>query len=253
MGALERKNYRTSRGDVPLWGVFEEHDPARPVLLLIRGAFAGAEDWTVFISAFPQADVVLAHLPGMHSPFLRRSSIGDFAKAFDEVIARAFQGRRVVVVGLSMGGLVALSLQAEPVGGIIACDPPLSTDRLWPLIDMFRGNLADQATSPDLCKWITNLFGLTLTDVANVDYRPLLDALRFKVDIIIGGVPLEPARPLDAQPGLMTQEDRAFVIAHPMVRSLVVPGGHNVPRAAPWQVVAVVNRALHSLTAPAAL
>jgi pimeloyl-ACP methyl ester carboxylesterase len=246
MADFPKRSFRTSCGEVPLWAPFDRHVPAKPVLLVIRGAFAALDDWTVMVDAFSQADVVQAHLPGMHSPFHQPGGIAGFGRAFDEVIDQAFAGRRVVVLGLSMGGLVAMTLRSSAVTQVIACDPPLSTAGLWPLIPELQAKLADSAVGAELRSWITDLFGVSAAGVENVDYRPLLDGLTVRTDIIIAALPLEPERDLPVQPGFMSADDRAFVRRHPKVRVLIAPNtGHNVPRHAPWVMTAVVNRALY--------
>ncbi|WP_304170142.1 alpha/beta fold hydrolase [Phenylobacterium aquaticum] len=242
---LEQRTVRTSKGDIPLWGRFGQHDASRPVLLVIRGAFGGRDDWTILVSAFPQADVVLAHLPGMYTPFLDRSSVPDFAAAFDEVITRMFANRRVVVMGLSIGGLVAMSLKAKEMAAVVACDPPLSTIGLWPMRDKLREIVTSELVTPSLLAWVENIFGVTPRGEVNVDYRGVLGGTTVPTSIVVGGVPLEPERALAQFPSFVSSADREVLNACPGLEVMLAPdAGHNLAKTAAWLVVVAVNGAI---------
>jgi hypothetical protein len=192
-------------------------------VLLIRGAFAGEDVYNGLPASFRDADVLLAHLPGMHTPFLAESTVAAMAAAFDEACAHL--RRRPHLLGFSMGGIVALAM--KQAASILAVDPPLQTAPLWPLIAKFR---REGAARPELREWLMNLFGVAPNKVVNRDYRPLVDEVQVPLKILIAGEPLEPERFASATPGLITAEDRRWLLQHPKVDAQIIEGvGHNIP------------------------
>jgi pimeloyl-ACP methyl ester carboxylesterase len=217
------RTFQTSLGPVPLWGNLDRFDAARPLLLVIRGAFAGLEDWTKFVHGAPGANVALAHLPGMHSPHLSECSVPAFARAFDEV-ADQLGLTDPVVLGLSIGGLVGFAMKRA--AAVVAIDPPLSTAGLWPLIPRLRAAVADQ---PELADWVESLFGVTGSGVEDRDYSglPAGSAPGF---VLLAGDPLEPERRIDRLPSLVSEADRQAYARLPHLKTMVIPDtGHNLP------------------------
>jgi hypothetical protein len=232
----------TAQGPVPVWGRFGR-SATRPVVFIVRGAFADPESLTRLPPDLPEADVALVHLPGMHSPFFAESSVRAFAAAFDEVVAREFAGRPLVKAGLSTGALVALAMRSP--GAVAAFDPPLTTDALWPLIPGLRVSARD---SELMAGWISEIFGVTAEGLENRDYRPLLEACKEPGVVVIPGEPLEPPRPLPSLPGLMTAEDRMLAQRHPTLRAMIIQGaGHNIPRDHPRIIPLAIRQALAAL------
>ena len=222
----EGRVFDTSRGPILVHGRLDDFRAGRPLLVMIRGAFPEIDQMVELGARFPQADFAWWDLPGMHSPAFAESSVAGFARAMDEAIDLAFPGRPVNVLGLSIGGTVALHLRNPFVRAVVACDPPLSTGGLWPIRDRFR--LQGRAGFAD---WVWALFGIDDEGVVNRDYRAALEGLHRPVRVLLGADPLEPERPTPRTPSLVSREDRALYAAHKGVDVLVVEGaGHNIPR-----------------------
>lgn len=221
--------FQTSLGPVPLWGEFDRFDAARPMVFVIRGAFDELDSMTRFQDHAPDVDVALVHLPGMHSPYFADCSVHAFAQAFDEVLA-ALRRPRVILLGLSTGALVAMAMQGADA--LIAVEPPLSPPAMWPLIPRLR---TAAAQDPEVARWVEGLFSMA-------DYGDLLaDCLPGVV--LLGGEALEPIRPVDRLPSLVSAADRERIATTPHLRVMTVPGvGHNIPAQAPGALLCALRQ-----------
>lgn len=212
----------TRHGPVPVWATLR--DPDATSIVVIRGAMAEL-DQLVSLQRHPTASVVLLHLPGMYTPFFAENSVETFAQAFDQVIGRLGL-RRALVIGLSIGGAVALAMQHQAVRRLLLLDTPLTTDDLWPLEEAFA---TPSQRIPAAGRWFHDMLGYSPAGWERRDYTPLLERLDKPTTVLLGGVPLQPRRPLDRQPSLVCEADRARYRRHPMVEVRVVPAaGHNV-------------------------
>ena len=222
---MDTWTFETSLGPVPIWGRLES--PERTLLFVVRGALPTFDHMFDLALLLADIDVALVHLPGMYTPFFAQSTPQVFGRAFDEVLATLGYGR-VVVVGVSMGGVAALAMKSPAVRRLILVDTPLSTGGLWPLHERFRKQVA---ANPPAQKWLWELFGIGPSAVENRDYRPLLETMTVPATVFVGGQPLGEPRPVDEMPSLVSDEDRALSDRHPRVEVLVVKdAGHNVPR-----------------------
>jgi pimeloyl-ACP methyl ester carboxylesterase len=176
----------------------------------------------------------------MFSPHLTKVSVGAFACAFDEAMKAAFPNRTFLAVGLSVGGLVAMSMQAS--SAFVAVDAPLSTASIWSMIGPMRKFIQ---ANPGMTEWVGNILGIARDSVVNRDYRPLVASATKPGIFVIAGEPLEPPRPLQMHPGVLTAEDRAFVTAQSSVEVIVAEGsGHDVPYLAPAAFARSLERGL---------
>ncbi|MDB5494460.1 MAG: hypothetical protein JWP86_1797 [Phenylobacterium sp.] len=63
--------------------------------------------------------------------------------------------------------------------------------------------------------------------------------------VVVGEMPLEPPRPLTRLPSLTSEDERALWRAAPGVELTVCAGaGHDIPRQAPSEMMAVLRTAL---------
>jgi len=204
-----------------------------PVLLVIRGAFADPDS----LSHLPECvdiDCVLANLPGHSSPPVVANTVGVFAAAFREAIQKAFLDRPTIVLGLSIGGLVAMALRLPQIRRLVLVDPPLSTD-LPAMTWRIRTQLPNHA---DFC-W--QVFGVSDTAQEPRSYAGLLDALKTPSDVLLGGVHEDS----DTIPCLNAAD--AYK-GHPFVHRHIIPwAGHNIPAQAPDEFMHVVERACASV------
>lgn len=245
MTMLPRIDVETAHGVVPLWGRFDTFDDARKLVFSIPGAFTGPNYMSALPDLLGDCDVVLARLPGMFAPHLRTISIAAFAQAFDEALSARFRERRVLRLGYSVGGLVAMAMRRGDA--IVAVDPPLTPAKLWPIWSPLRQE-ATANNDPRIAEWIDAIFGISPTSVVERDYRPLLAALDVPGVAVIGGEPLEPVREftLSQAPGLLTAADRKMLADHPLLQTVTALGcGHAIPSRAAhlllWAIRAGLN------------
>jgi pimeloyl-ACP methyl ester carboxylesterase len=231
----------TSHGPIPVWATLRT--PETVSLIIIRGAMA-EYDQLLSLQRHPTASVMLLHLPGMHTPFLSTNSVEVFADAYDQVLERLGVAK-AVVVGLSAGGLVALAMKHRSIRRLILADTPLSTGDLWPLEGAFKG---PASRVPAAGKWFDDILGYTPHGWEDRGYRPLLDRLNTPAMVLLGGLPLQPHRPFDRMPSLVTPEDRAAYERHPLVETQVLPDvGHNIARDGTGAFTAAITETFEAL------
>lgn len=224
----------TGLGDIWLWG----RDTGRPVILIITGAFAEFDYLEDARRHFPDADVIRAHLPGNHGPELATISIGAFAFAFSEAIAR-FGNRPIAVVGVSTGALVALALRAAGVGALLLIEPPLRSDLLWPFENMRDGR------QPGWERVFWPIYGFDATRREPRSYEHLLAGLRTPTLALVADTPLMPPRRYAELPSLVDDASRALLESHPSVELRIVPGtGHDIPGRAGEATVRAIRQVL---------
>jgi pimeloyl-ACP methyl ester carboxylesterase len=222
----------TSFGPVRVWGRAGD-----PLVFVVRGAQPELTQLECLQGELPH--VALVHLPGMHTPFFARNSVADFSRAFDEVLT-ALACRDCVVLGVSIGGVVALGMRHPSIRHFVLLDTPLTTSGLWPLDRAFRGPAERLSVAR---QWLFDLFGYSPGGWENRDYTGLLRDLTAPADLLVGGVPLGEPRPIGATPSLVSAADRATYRAHPLVQVEVVPGvGHNIPGEGYRQLVSALQR-----------
>ncbi len=224
---MERTDFATSQGTIPLWAPPGAFRSAKPFVLIITGAWASAEEMIRAPDVLaPAWDAAVMRLPGNGAPWLRDTSISSWAAAVDELIGAALAGRVVVPLGLSIGGLVALSLRAPEVRAIAAVEPPLVMSKLWPMRDDLLARWRDTA---EFRGFLDCVFGVT--GPAGAEERTWFHLFEgaAPVDVILGEVPLMPPRPLPRFPSFVDTPERQWLAQRPRVRTHVVPGvGHNI-------------------------
>jgi pimeloyl-ACP methyl ester carboxylesterase len=226
----------TPGGPVWLFG----RDTGRPLLLIITGAFANIGTLEGAQEAFPFLDVLRAFLPGNHSPSLGDTSVKSFGAAFSYAISGRFSGRLVMVLGMSVGALVALELKAPSVRRLVLVEPVLMTRGAWPLLDF------QQRMPPGGETFVRNIFGVAADSVEPRDYTHLLDDLRIPTVVMLGDEALEPSRDLGGRwPSLVGEEMRERLRRHSLIEVVDIQGaGHNVATEARAQFLSALRRSL---------
>jgi hypothetical protein len=234
---METSVYASSAGEVWLWAEPGAADDGRPVVLFINGAFAIERPRSFELPGLmPEAAVFNAHLPGNHCPALASPSVEAFAAAYSAALDQI--GRPAIVIGASIGALVAMSLRSPTLRGVVLLEPPLQTGALWPLQPTFRQMAAARPSDTALRDFLWAIFGFSRRELRNRDYRPLLGHLDTPGWAVFGGQPLMPERAYELVPSLVDEPDRALLAAHPKLRTAVIAGvGHNVPGHAIGHVV----------------
>jgi pimeloyl-ACP methyl ester carboxylesterase len=233
---MEARTVETTQGVVTIWADWLRLAPTRPLLLVIRGVFPPAGQLTALPTVLAEADVAFVDLPGMNAtPAFAVNSPWSFAEGVDQTVAALFPERPLAVLGVSMGGVVAMAMKAPGLRAILAVDPPLTVAGLWPLRNVLREVLA---AAPSFADWIWDVLGFSVDAVEERDYRPILAALEVPTHVLLASDPLEPRRLVDRLPSLASESERALYAAHPFVSIEVVPdSGHDLPGDRPAAVL----------------
>lgn len=231
--------FETAFGRIQLVGAVSD-DRSRPVLLVIRGLFPRPDylEWLIDELA-PQADVLLAHLPGFHTPTLTRSDLATITAAFAEALGQAAADREVVLVGMSAACLTVLGLAAEPmVRRLVLVEPFLEVRRCWAL----REYLGLKAPKDSLARaWLEAYLGADLAG----DFRPLAAGAPPGTLVLVGETPLDPPRALNALPSLASEAEREVWRALSGVELVVCPGvGHDIVGGARPELLAALRAVL---------
>lgn len=204
---------------------FRGLDTGRPILLFIMGAFATENTVDRVHERFPALDVLRAHLPGNHCPPLSEVTVEAFAAAFTEALETRFVGRQVAIVGLSVGALVAMSIRAAGVAGLVLVEPPLVTDEAWPL-----RLLRTQAPSGNE-DFIWNIFGVGADRFERRDYRRQFAEVRTPMTIVLGDPVPPDGQGTEQMPGLVGPLSRAAIHASACAKIVQYSGvGHHIIR-----------------------
>jgi pimeloyl-ACP methyl ester carboxylesterase len=231
---IQTVEVRTSLGLIPLTGTF-----GRTITTLaINGAFARADEMHRLPLVVAPYGGVVGFLPGDRNPPLAETSVSAFAWAFDEVVD---QLGPTVVMGLSIGGLVALAMRSPNIRRVIAVEPPLVTGKLWPMATMLGG-----AWTSHHRNLVENVFGLSPDGFPGRDYSGLLEGLHRPTDVVLGDEPLFPVRTLERWPSFVDEPERALLRAHPLVKVHLAPAGHNVPFHAPQVLLPILLAAMEA-------
>lgn len=241
--ALVRREVATEAGLLTLFAPAAAGDPARPLAIAIPGLFAGDEDLMGapgVLGIYGEGCVVPLSQAGLRAGW----TVAALASALEALIATAFPERSIVLMGASIGATVALAVRSPEVRRIVAVEPILATEGLWPIEEPLRraaGPLpADDARRR---RWF-ELFGVSPEGVEPRDHRGVLAGLACPVDVILGAEPLEPRRELARFPSLVGEAERRALAANPHVRIQIAPGvGHNVQGNAGKLVAAVLVEA----------
>jgi len=229
---MQRTDIAAPSGVIPLWAPAGALEGTKPVVLVITGAWAEPQDMmkTPQVVA-PAWDAAVIRLPGNDTPWLAETSIEAWARAVEALIGTVFSGRPVVLVGLSVGALVAVAVRSPQVRRILALEPPLVMSKLWPLLDRLKTRWRD---APDDRPFLAAVFGVTGAGVAEERTWFHLFEGAPPTDVVVGDVPLTPPRPLPRSPSFLDAPERAWLRAQPNVRLLIAPEtGHNIHVFAP--------------------
>jgi pimeloyl-ACP methyl ester carboxylesterase len=173
----------------------------------------------------PAWDAAVMRLPGNGTPALAETSIAVWAEAVGELVEAAFAGRPVVLVGLSIGALVALGVRGAQIRRVIALEPPIVMRKLWPMAQALRVRWRDD---PGARAFIEAVFGVTGEAQADRTYFHLFEGAP-PTDVIVGETPLYPERSLPRFPSFVDESERAWLAAQPGVSLHEAPGaGHNI-------------------------
>jgi pimeloyl-ACP methyl ester carboxylesterase len=245
---MQTSTVQTRLGPIPLWAPPGALASTRPLVLVITGAWAEPNDMIKTPAVVgPAWDAAVMRLPGNGTPPLSETSIAAWASAVGDLADTAFTGRRVVLVGLSVGALVALGVRSPGVVRVVAVEPPLVMEKLWPMAQALRARWRDDPAARPV---IEAVFGVTAAGAEPRRYLDLFDGAP-PAEVVLGEVPLYPQRPLERFPSFVDAPERAWLAARPGVTLHVATGaGHNIHVFAPDLLRQVLLGALDKALAP---
>lgn len=187
-------------------------------VLLIPGALRSATNLAGWAERIP--GLRLQSLPAHGGEPAIEWSLDAWIRHFQK-----FVSPETVVIGESLGGLVALGLGSKGIRGVIAIDPPLTTAKAWPvrlsLVDYAKKNPGRGADG------LLSIFGYnqngSIEDKIYYDYIRTSIAPTF---IVTGDVPLHPQRSSAVPPCLVDDVDRYFLNNFTRARVYEIAGSH---------------------------
>ena len=198
--------YQTTRGKV-----FLRAPRPTPNVVMIHGFKRRVDQLVSWAERIP--DLGFVHLPGHGgaAPFAEAN-----VEAWADGIGQAFAHfpKPPLIIAESLGAMVAMNV---PATAIIAVEPLLSVDQLWPLHRTIRNARArGMVVEPELLSLFEQPF------------HWVLDRISVPTLVLAGDVPLLPERAVFPEPSLLTDEDFAAYAAHPRVTAARVAGGHTL-------------------------
>jgi len=207
----------------PVW--FYGRDTGRPILLLVHGPFSTLGALDQLQSVLSDVDVLSTYTPGHRAPALVAPGVGPWGAALSMALNARFAWRRCAAVGLSVGALPVMAMDAPNLMRVLLVEPILRTAHLWPLEPM-----PARARAPSDHDLLWALLGVSATQAREErDYRHLLSRLSVPGRVLVGAAPLGEPRDLPGLPSLVDETDRAALAAHPGLTLTIAPGaGHDV-------------------------
>jgi pimeloyl-ACP methyl ester carboxylesterase len=214
---------------------FGNHGPDYPLVVFLHGAGRKAgvfQPWRELLLG--KADVCLIDFPGHGlSLALLPASIDLMAEAVDRLLRAHFSSRRILIVGESFGGLVAMKLADgaadNPVKAILAADPPFTTAKQWAIINSFRAKFTREPEDTFFFSFAEEIFGITPKSVSERIYYPLLADLQVPTMLVTGDLPMLPPRVIKSVACLNDPVDQ-FVIDNlypgKVMRRSIANSGH---------------------------
>lgn len=195
---------RASWGSLTLYSAQPWRGGDGPVVVILHGAARSAMHLRHLADHLMDlADVVLVDLPGHgRSDPLPSPTLDALATNVLEAIRLGLAGRPVLLVGESLGGLVALVIagmdQAGMVKSVFAADPPVTSRKLRNVATTLRRKILREPTNQFLVDLVFEVFGISDEEVEERIYYPVLGALKTPALIATGDFPMTAApRPND--------------------------------------------------------
>ncbi|HLZ77349.1 hypothetical protein [Phenylobacterium sp.] len=225
-------------------------DSVRPLVFALPSSLSTPENFAAVQQRLELlADMCVMTLPIGAAYDLAAHTVQGLTALVGELLESRYPDRPVVLLGASIGAVIALGVRARNLARIVAVEPPLVTAGLWPVLDAFGEHL--RQVKDELSEaYISGTFGVTQTDVVGLDHRWVLQGLNVPVDVMLAEEPLEPRRALARHPSLVGEAERRLLAATPGVRLHLVAGtGHNLIGHAIEPASEIVLEACHRASA----
>ena len=210
---------QTFRYQSALGPIFYSAPTPQPKTLMVPGFMRKMADVRRWEQVFP--DLGFLHLPGQDgAPLVQETSLQAWAVAFGELLSH-FKSPPCLI-GESLGAVLALCL---PNRRVLALEPLLSVDGLWPLRrEIFEAKRRGVEIKPELESLFNDPFDWVLTRIST----PTL--------VLAGSDPLQPERDYRRPPSLLSEADLMRYAAHTLVDARRIPGGHTLLDTSPAEV-----------------
>jgi pimeloyl-ACP methyl ester carboxylesterase len=215
-------------------------DPARPVVFALTGFMPLAGMFDFMISGVPEADVLTANLPGMHSPVVVPNDPPTAAAVFAEALQKAAPGRRLILLGASASTPVVLMMCARlRIEGLVLIEPFLEPMKVWALAETFTRRFPPN--TPGFREMVDAYFGFFS---GGRDYRPLQAHAPAKTHVVVGEIPLEPPRELRRLPSFTSEAERQSWREAGAEVHVCAGLGHDITQHAPDVVIGLLRAVL---------
>ncbi len=172
----------------------------RPLLLFLHGALRNKDSLLPIAPAYADFERAFCDLPG-HGGSERPLdySLAEYAGEIASLLRRRFGGRDAVLVGESMGGLIALRTALDQrlnISALVLADPPLTCSKQWALRATMRQMAREGRSIRAMADLSEPMFGMSETGevIGERHYYRLLDELQMPCLVLTGSEPLFPAR-----------------------------------------------------------
>jgi pimeloyl-ACP methyl ester carboxylesterase len=213
MAQLQVRLENTRDGAIALLADRSVYSSQRPVVVMMHGALRDARvllDWGPLLRAW--CDLVYVELPGHgRSVPIIPAGVDLFAENILQALRSALPHREIVLVGESLGGLVAIAmagLAPSPVKRVLAADPPLTTAKLWHVANAVGGAASRSPENAFLKSFADQIFGLDPQARSERIYYPLLDRAQIPIHVATGDLALLPPRTTKGVPCVIDDVDR---------------------------------------------
>lgn len=214
-----QRRFVETRG-APLALVAEEKsfNSTKPVALMLHGALRNGSvlyPWVRLLDT--HFDVVFVDLPGHgSSPAIEEVGLETFTTNIGDAVHSTFAGREVVVIGESLGGLIALAMgdgSIAEVRAVIGADPPLATRKLYHIAQAMRGMMAQEPANTFLADFSQSFYGVRRDGILEERlYYHVFGALKVPALVLTGDFLLPPVpMPSQGVPCLMDHVDRYII------------------------------------------
>jgi pimeloyl-ACP methyl ester carboxylesterase len=217
-GSFVPRRVDTKHGVICAYTRGDLGDPTLPICLFLHGALRGADALAPVIPAdeLPYRSILI-DLPGHGGSFHpEQITIDTLCDPVADIVHDAIGGQPCIVVGESLGGLLALRLAQRQLPNLmsaVAVDPILDTAKLLHVHDTMRQALSLYPGHPFVTALADNIFGVRVdrASAVNRSYRYLLDDLRVPT-LVLTGDKRSPRHRFD-EPGtcMLDDEDLAYL------------------------------------------
>jgi hypothetical protein len=195
-----------------------------PRAFAIHGFKRGIKPLLPWADAIPGLAFLM--LPGQNgAPAFSEVSVEVWAQGFAELMTAL--PAPPLIFAESLGAVVAMSV---PSRAVVAVEPLLSVDHMWPLRRTIeRARARGDVIEPEL------------EAVFETPFTWVLDRISAPTLVLAGDEPLLPERQTPREPSLLTDGDFAAYAGHPLVEAHRIGGGHSLLDHNPAGVLAAAR------------